>query len=68
MDAVRIEYKRKGTESWSGVGFFTRLPGTFTITPAVVGAAESGNIRARFLKNNSEVGNYSPEHPVTVAG
>ena len=67
MDAMRIDYQRNGTSTWPPVGFFTKMPGETTITPAVPGQPESGRIRAIFIEKNVEVGLYSPEYPVTIS-
>ncbi len=67
MDAMRIEYKKKGAAGWSIAAFVTKLPAEFTITPATPGEPESGHIRAIFIKKNEEFGNFSPDYPVTVA-
>ena len=67
MDAMRVEYQRKGASIWSIAAFVTKLPAEFTITPATPGDPESGHIRAIFIKKNEEFGNFSPDYPVTVA-
>lgn len=67
MDAMRIEYQRNGTNTWPPVGFFTKMPGEITITPATPGQPEAGRVRAIFVQKNADVGNYSPEYPVTVS-
>lgn len=66
-DAIRVEYKRNGAAAWSVVGFLTKLPGTVTIIPNTPGEPEVGNIRGRFTKKNVDVGNSSPEYPVTLS-
>ena len=67
MDAMRVEYYRKGSNTWQLVGYFTKMPGELTITPHVAGEPESGNIRAMFIKKNADFGNYSPEYAITVS-
>ena len=67
MDAIRIEYQRSGTTTWSLAAFFTNLPNEFTITPATPGAPESGRIRAIFIKKSTDFGSFSPEYPITVS-
>ena len=68
MDAMRVEYLRNNDSgTWNLVGFLTRTPGVVEITPHVPGDAEAGRIRARYIKNNSPIGNYSPEYAVTVS-
>jgi len=66
MDALRVEYARKGG-NFATVAFLTNTPGSFTIAPAVPGEPESGHIRAVFIKKNSEFGNFSADYPVTLA-
>ncbi len=67
MDVMRVEYSRKGTAVWVTAAYLTTLPAEFTIAPNTPGAPEMGNIRARFTKKNVEVGNLSPEYPITVS-
>ena len=67
MDAIRVEYQRKGASGWSIAAFLTKLPGEFTITPATPGEPETGHIRAVFTKKNADFGNFSPDYPVTVS-
>jgi len=67
MDAMRFDYQRKGASGWTPVGFLTKLPGEFTITPQTAGEPETGVIRARLLKNNQEVGQFSPLYPITIS-
>ena len=67
MDALRVEYQRKGSDAWNIAAFLTKMPGEFTITPATPSQPESGRIRAVFIKKNTEFGNFSPEYPITVS-
>jgi len=66
MDALRVEYRRKGEETWTVVAFLTSLPETFYIQPAVMGVPEGGQMRAVFLKKNKIVGHYSNMPSVTL--
>jgi len=66
MDALRVEYARKGG-SFSPVAFLTNTPGGFQITPETPGEPETGHVRAVFIKKNEEYGNYSADYPVTVS-
>ncbi len=66
MDALRVEYRRKGEETWTVVAFLTSLPETFYIQPAVMGVPEGGQMRAIFLKKNKIVGQYSNMPSVTL--
>lgn len=67
MDAMRVEYKKNGASGWSNAAFLTKLPADVTITPATPGQPESGHIRAILIRKNEDVGNFSPEYPVTVS-
>lgn len=67
MDAVRVEFQRKGATSFTMVGVLTSLPGELTISPQTPGDPEAGHIRAIYLKKNQPDGDYSPEYPVTVS-
>ena len=66
MDALRVEYARKGG-AFTPVAFLTNMPGGFQITPATPGQPESGHIRAVYIKKNAEYGNFSADYPVTVS-
>lgn len=66
MDALKIEYARKGG-TFSTVAFLTNTPGGFAVNPATPGQPETGHIRAVFIKKNAEYGNYSADYPVTVS-
>ena len=66
MDAMRVEYKRKDTAVWVTAAYLTTLPANFAIAPATPGDPEMGNLRTRFTKKNTDVGNFSPEYPVTL--
>lgn len=67
MDAVRVEFQRKGAANFAMIGVLTSLPGELTISPQTAGEPEAGHIRAIFLKKNQPDGDYSPEYPVTVS-
>jgi hypothetical protein len=67
MNAVRIEYQRKGAENFSLVGVLTSLPGELAITPQTPNEPEAGHIRAVYIKKNEPFGDYSPDYPVTVS-
>ena len=66
MDALRVEYAPKGGV-FSTVAFLTKTPGGFLITPTNPSGAETGFVRAVFIKKNAEFGNFSPNYPVTVS-
>jgi len=67
MDALRVDYQRKGSDAWALAAFFTKLPGEFAIAPQTPGSPESGRIRGVYIKNNAEFGILSPEYPITVS-
>ncbi|MGB7207889.1 MAG: hypothetical protein WBD27_04445 [Pyrinomonadaceae bacterium] len=66
MDALRVEYAPKGGD-FTTVAFLTKTPGGFQITPTNPSGAETGFVRAVFIKKNEEYGNFSPNYPVTVS-
>lgn len=66
MDALRVEYAPKGGE-FTTVAFLTKTPGGFQITPTNPSGAETGFVRAVFIKKNEQFGNFSPNYPVTVS-
>ncbi len=66
-DALRIEYQRQGSTAWNIAAFATKMPASFTISPATPGQPENGQIRGIFIKKNEEFGNFSPNYPVTVS-
>ena len=68
MTAVQIEYRRNGEEKFEKVAFLTNLPETIYIEPRVMGVPESGSIRARFIKKNKVVGEYSNMASITLFG
>ncbi|HEX8734842.1 MAG TPA: hypothetical protein VF721_05920 [Pyrinomonadaceae bacterium] len=67
MDAMRFDYQRKGASAWTPVAFLTKLPAEFAITPETAGEPETGVIRAVLIEKNEEVGNFSPQYPVTIS-
>ena len=66
MDAMRVEYRPKNG-NWTTAAFFTKLPGSFVVTPQTAGDPETGHVRGILIKKNEPVGNPSPEYPVTVS-
>jgi hypothetical protein len=67
MDAMRLDYQPKGAGNWTPVAFLTKLPAEFTIAPQTAGEPETGVIRAVLLEKNEEVGNFSPQYPITIS-
>ena len=68
MDAMRVEYTRKGEENWRTIAFLTSLPEIVSIEPAAKGEPETGSFRCILLKKNKEVGQYSPNIRITILG
>lgn len=67
FNAMRVEYRKKGNSAWQHVAFMTKLPGDFKMTPAAPGEPESGEIGARFIDKNQDVGEFSPSYSITVS-
>jgi hypothetical protein len=67
MDAMRFDYQRKGVGTWTPVAFLTKLPAEFNIAPQTPGEPETGVIRAVLIEKNEEVGNLSPQYPITIS-
>lgn len=67
MDAMRFDYQRKGAGAWSPVAFLTKLPAEFAIAPQTPGEPETGIIRVVLLKDNTEIGQFSPLYPITIS-
>jgi hypothetical protein len=67
MAAMRVEYRRKGSEKWEIAAFLTHLPEIVSINPAVKDEPESGGIRCVLFNKNREVGQYSPVMNVTIS-
>ncbi len=66
MDGMRVEYAPKGG-SFATVAYMTNMPGSFSVTPAVPGDPEVGQVRAVFVKKNADYGNYSANYSVTLS-
>lgn len=66
-DALRVEYQRKGASNWTLVNILTALPAELAITPQTAGEPETGTLRAVFLNKNEEIGQFSPNYPITVS-
>lgn len=67
MDALKVEYSRDGGNNFQTVAFLTNTPGGFQVTPVDPTKPEKGFIRAVYIKRNEEVGQFSPNYPVTVS-
>ena len=68
MQAMRIDWRPKAATAWrKGAGYLTKLPGEITIEPTVAGAPESGELRCVLIEKNEEIGQYSPNYPITIS-
>jgi hypothetical protein len=63
---LKVEYRKKGSDI-PQTFFQTDLPAVIAVVPTVAGEAEAGQIRAKFIENNEEVGQWSPNYDITVA-
>lgn len=66
MKMMRVEYRAKGASA-PQTGTFDKLPAVMTVTPKTAGEAETGHLRAVLLKDNEQVGQASPDYPVTLS-
>ena len=68
QSAMLIQQRVKGTEKWTEAKTALASPATVTVEPpANEGAAVQLEIRARLLKGNDPVGQWSPIYPLTVS-
>lgn len=67
MKVVKFYYRLKGEADYKYVGFLTNLPGEIQIAPATPGKPEVGDIRAVFVENNTEVGQFSQSQEITLS-
>lgn len=66
MKMIRVEYRAKGANV-PQTASFDKLPAVMTIYPKTAGEPETGHLRAFLLKNNEQVGQASPDYPVTLS-
>lgn len=66
MKAMLAQYQPKGSDAVQNF-FLTKLPAEITIATAVAGQPENGIIRAVMFADNSPVGQWSPDFPVTIS-
>jgi len=66
MDALKLQFRRIGGE-WQDAGFLVSSPGTFSIAPSTPGVGEQIEVRAIYIKGNSEIGSYSDPKPAFIA-
>ena len=65
MNAMRVEWKAKGAAKFLFVGQLDKLPGDVEIPAEELPV--SGEIRLFLIEKNEQVGNPSPNYPVTVS-
>jgi hypothetical protein len=66
MNGARIDFRPNGSGTWTNVAYISNTPATFTFTPATPGQPESGDFRARYIKKNVSIGEYSMPFTLTV--
>ena len=66
MKMMRVEYWAKGASA-PQVDKFDKLPAVMTVTPKTAGEPETGHLRAFLLKDNEQIGQSSPDYPVTLS-
>jgi hypothetical protein len=66
FNLVRVEYQRKGTDVWQPF-FLNKSPGEIQIAPALAAQAETGFVRAIYIKDNQDFGIYSDMKTVTLS-
>lgn len=65
--SANFYWRRKGENNYGFIGYLTSMPGELTITPAMPGVPEVGDIRAIFVENNVQIGNYSSNTELTLS-
>lgn len=66
MKMIRVEYWAKGAGT-PQTDKFDKLPAVMTVSPKTAGEPETGHLRAYLLKDNQEIGQPSPDYPVTLS-
>lgn len=66
QDALRVEFRIAGTETWQLAETFTASPGEHTVTPTVAGQPVAVEYRCRLIYKNEQVGQWSPIYTVFV--
>jgi len=66
MDAMRVEFKRKGETTWTLAGIFTASPGVHDEASVPPGSPEVREYRGFLVKKNEIVGNASPSYTVVT--
>ena len=66
MDAMRVEFKRKGESSWSLASVFTASPGIHDAPSVPPDTPESREYRGILIKKNDPIGNMSPSYTIVT--
>ncbi len=66
-DQIEIQSQRAGETEWTTIGFDTNSPYTDARAPLVAGQPENRRYRARYIKNDNPVGEWSDIIEVTAA-
>ncbi len=66
MDGARIDFRPASETNYTHIAQITGTPATFTFTPTVPGQPEKGDFRARFIKKNVIVGQYSQPFTLVI--
>ena len=67
MKSANFYYRRKGETTYVFIGYLTNLPGELTVTPAVAGQAEVGDVKAIYVESNTEIGIFSTSTQLTLS-
>ncbi len=65
MKAMRVEWREKGASKFSFIGQLDTLPGDVEVPAENLPA--SGEIRLVLIEKNEQVGNVSPNYPLTIS-
>lgn len=65
LDAMRVDYRKKGESTWLFAGVYTSSPG-FHSAPSTDDAPEGREYRGILLKKNEPVSQYSPTYNVVT--
>jgi hypothetical protein len=66
-DALKFQFRNKGG-AWQNASVLLSSPGTIRIPPQEPGVAQQIELRAIFMRKNSEIGNYSDAKTAFIAG
>lgn len=65
--AAKFYFRAKGKDSYTFIGFLTKLPGDLTVPHDGTAAAIVGDIRAIFSEDNTEIGGFSDSTEITLS-